>query len=144
MLQALKLAEQAAEIGEVPIGAVIVSADGQIIGRGFNQVESKKCQMFHAESNAIKDACEQLSDWRLDGCTIYVTLEPCLACLGSIILSRIDRLVYGANSKEFGYRKAGFSVEEYANKKIKNIRKNVLKNESELLLKNFFEEQRNK
>ncbi len=101
MKEALKEACKAYEKNEVPIGAVIVHK-GQIIGRGFNQKESLKDATLHAEITAIKDACKNLGGWRLPGCTVYVTLEPCPMCAGAIVNSRIERLVIGARDSKSG------------------------------------------
>jgi len=98
---ALRAAESALEIDEVPVGCVIVH-EGQIIGRGYNQVESLKDATAHAEILAIGAASNALQSWRLEDCTLYVTLEPCAMCAGAIILSRIPRLVYGATDPKAG------------------------------------------
>jgi tRNA(adenine34) deaminase len=102
MNEALALAKGAFEAGEVPIGAVVVDPDGTIIGRGANAVERGKSQTAHAELLAIQEASRNLGDWRLEGCWIYVTLEPCLRCLGAIGLSRLAGLTYAVGSPEFG------------------------------------------
>ena len=88
MTRAIELAKQAASQGEVPVGAVIVK-DGKIIAEGYNQREQKNNALSHAEIEAINNACKVLGDWRLDGCTIYVTLEPCPMCAGAIVNARI-------------------------------------------------------
>lgn len=95
MERALCLARSAAERGEIPVGAVIVK-DGVIIGEGQNRRIEKKSAISHAEMEAITSACNALGDWRLDGCTLYVTLEPCPMCTGAIIMSRISEVVFGA------------------------------------------------
>ena len=141
MQQALELAQHANDLGEVPIGAVVVSATGEILGQGFNQTETKKCQDCHAEINAIRAACHTIGDWRLEGCIMYVTLEPCLMCFGCIDLSRIERLVYGAESPLFGYHQARESL-IHISKHVKNITFGVCKDESEALLKRFFQGKR--
>jgi tRNA(adenine34) deaminase len=104
MQKALALAQKASMRDEVPIGAVVVNGQGTIIGRGYNQVEQKKCQTAHAEAMAITQATKKVGDWRLDGCFIYVTLEPCSMCMHLIQLSRCAGVVYGASSPLFGYR----------------------------------------
>ncbi len=101
MTESLLLAKKAADEGEVPVGAVIVK-DGKIISRGKNQRENCKRATSHAEIEAIEEACKKLGDWRLCGCTIYVTLEPCPMCAGAIINSRIERVVYGAKDEKAG------------------------------------------
>lgn len=101
MKKALKQAEHALALGEVPIGCVIVY-DKKIIGRGFNKRNTKKTALAHAEITAIAQACRKLGDWRLDGCTMYITLEPCQMCSGAIVQSRIDRIVIGAMNPKAG------------------------------------------
>ena len=101
MREALLLAREAAADGEVPVGCVIVK-DGEIIGRGRNRREEKQRTSSHAEMEAIAQANEALKSWRLDGCTLYVTLEPCPMCAGAIINARIPVVVYGAKEPNFG------------------------------------------
>jgi tRNA(adenine34) deaminase len=101
MRQALILAEEAAAAGEVPVGCVIVK-DGAVIGRGRNRREEKQQVSSHAEMEAMAQANETLGTWRLDGCTMYVTLEPCPMCAGAIINARIDRVYYGARDEAMG------------------------------------------
>ena len=101
MKAALKQAEKAIAIGEVPIGAVIVYED-KIIARGYNRRNTDKTTLAHAEIACIKKACKKIGDWRLEGCTLYCTLEPCQMCAGAIIQSRIDRVVIGTTSPKSG------------------------------------------
>lgn len=101
MLAALKLAREAANDGEVPVGCVIVR-DGQIVGKGRNCRETEKTALGHAEVEAIADACRNLGGWRLWECTLYVTLEPCPMCAGAIINARIPRVVFGATDDKCG------------------------------------------
>ena len=101
MREALALAREAAAEGEVPVGCVIVR-DGEIIGRGRNRREELQRTSSHAEMEAIAQANEALHSWRLDGCTLYVTLEPCPMCAGAILNSRIRRVVYGAADAKAG------------------------------------------
>ena len=101
MQQALELAREAAEAGEVPVGCVIVR-DGQVVGRGRNRREEKQQVYSHAEMEAIAQANARLGTWRLDDCTLYVTLEPCPMCAGAIINARIPRVYYGARDREMG------------------------------------------
>ena len=101
MRQALELAREAAAAGEVPVGCVIVR-DGAVIGRGRNRREEKQQVVSHAEMEAIAQANETLGTWRLDGCTMYVTLEPCPMCAGAIINARLDRVYYGARDDAMG------------------------------------------
>jgi len=102
MKKALKLAKEAAEDGETPVGAVVVDSNGKIIGSGRNRRERQKSATAHAEIEAIEQACKSLDDWRLSGCAIYVTLEPCPMCAGAIIMSRLDKLFYGAKDELTG------------------------------------------
>ena len=99
--EAIKEGQKAAAIGEVPIGAVVVKND-EIIGRGYNLRESDHDPTAHAEIIALRDAGKTLQAWRLEGCTLYVTMEPCPMCCGALINSRIDTVVYGANEPKFG------------------------------------------
>ena len=101
MHEALLAAESARNIGEVPIGAVIVY-DGEIIGRGYNLRETSNDPTTHAEMIAIREAAEHLDSWRLLDCTLYVTLEPCVMCMGAIILARIPRLVFASRDPKAG------------------------------------------
>lgn len=101
MNEALLLARQAADEGEVPVGCVIVR-NGEIVGRGRNCRETKKTALGHAEIEAIRDACETLGGWRLWDCTMYVTLEPCPMCAGAIINARIPKVVCGARDEKSG------------------------------------------
>lgn len=101
MRAAVENAQKAAQLGEVPVGAVIVKGD-KIIAHGYNRRETKKNALSHAETEAINAACESLGSWRLDGCTMYVTLEPCPMCTGAIMTARIDRVVFGAYDEKGG------------------------------------------
>ncbi len=101
MRQALALAREAAAAGEVPVGCVIVR-DGVVVGRGRNRREELQRTSSHAEMEAIAQANETLGGWRLDGCTLYVTLEPCPMCAGAIINARIPRVCYGARDEAMG------------------------------------------
>ena len=101
MERALELALEAGEAGDVPVGAVIVSG-GQVIGEGRNRRESLGNALAHAEIEAIARACERLGTWRLSGCQLYVTLEPCQMCAGAAYNARVERVVFGAESPEAG------------------------------------------
>ena len=101
MERALILAREAYNNDEVPVGAVIVK-DGKIIGEGYNRREEKQNALSHAETEAINDACKNIKSWRLDGCDIYVTLEPCPMCAGAIINSRIRNVYIGTADKNGG------------------------------------------
>ena len=102
MKTALELAKEAGECGEVPVGAVIVDKNGEIISKAYNLREAQKNAVAHAELIAIENACKTLGGWRLSGCTLYVTLEPCPMCAGAIVNSRIDRVVFGAYDMQAG------------------------------------------
>lgn len=95
-------AEAAAALGEVPVGAVIVRAD-EIVGRGHNRREADQDPLAHAELLAIREAARAVGSWRLEGCTMYVTLEPCAMCAGALVNSRVERLVFGAWDPKAGY-----------------------------------------
>ena len=101
MLRALELAQEAAAHGEVPVGAV-VEREGVILGEGRNRREAGKNALAHAELEAISQACQTLGTWRLTGCTLYVTLEPCPMCTGALINAHIDRVVYGVDDEKAG------------------------------------------
>lgn len=102
MRTALALAREAAAAGEVPVGCVVVSAAGAVIGRGRNRREETGCATAHAEIEAIGAACAALGDWRLTGCTLVVTLEPCPMCAGAVVNARIPTVVFGAREEHFG------------------------------------------
>ena len=102
MEKALDLARAAACAGEVPVGCVITDRDGNVIGRGRNRREENGDATAHAEIEAIREACGALGDWRLEGCTLTVTLEPCPMCAGAILNARIPTVVYGAREPVFG------------------------------------------
>ena len=101
MDRAIMLAQKSFDMGEVPVGAVIVK-NGEIIGEGYNTRESENLSTGHAEINAINNACKTLGSWRLDGCEMYVTLEPCYMCAGAIATSRISTLIFGSYDLKMG------------------------------------------
>lgn len=101
MREAIKRAKKAAALGEMPVGAVVVRG-GRIIASGYNRRETKKNALLHAELIAIDRACKKLGGWRLPGCELYVTLEPCPMCAGAILNSRIERIYYGAKDGKSG------------------------------------------
>jgi tRNA(adenine34) deaminase len=143
MQKALRQAAVALKYGEVPIGAVVVDAQGVVLGRAFNKVETVHTQTAHAEVLAIARACKKNGDWRLNGCWLYVTLEPCLMCLGLIQLSRIEGVVFGAKSHLFGSRlHTGPQLPSYA--KHLKVEGGIKEAESIALLKAFFKDVRKK
>ena len=142
MKQALTQAKKAMALGEVPIGAVIVR-DGKVIARGYNRRNTDHSTLSHAEITAIRRASKKLGDWRLEGCTLYCTLEPCPMCAGAIEQARIDRLVIGAPSDKSGC--AGTVLNVVANEKLMHqseITRDVLLNECRALLQQFFRDLR--
>jgi tRNA(adenine34) deaminase len=144
MQEALLQASNAAEINEVPIGAIVVNAQGEIVGRGYNSVERDSTQRSHAECMAIQEASKKLGDWRLQGHWLYVTLEPCSMCMGLIKLSRLSGVVYGAASPLFGFRLDNQEDLWVYKKDAFLILEGVKKEESAALLKSFFQKKRKK
>jgi len=138
MEQALKLAKEAEKDGETPVGAVVVDVDGNIIGSGRNRRESLRSATAHAEIEAIEKACEHLKDWRLTDCTIYVTLEPCPMCAGAIIMSRIDKLFYGAKDELTGSCGSVLNLFMEPYKAKTKVTGAILEEECAKLLKTFF------
>ena len=137
MRLALAQAKLAGEIGETPVGAVIVR-EGEVIASGFNQRESERCALAHAELLAIRRACENLGGWRLPGCTLYVTLEPCPMCAGAIINARIPRVVFGALDPKAGCfgSVSDFNALPFNHKP--DITSGVMEEECAQLLRDFF------
>ena len=127
--------------GEVPVGAVIVKND-KIIGKGHNMVETLNDATAHAEIIAITAASRNLNNWRLDGSTLYVTLEPCIMCAGAIILSRISKVVYGAKDESFGALGSLFDITKFNIGKKVVVSSGVMEKESADLLKQFFKKRR--
>ena len=138
MQQALAEAETAARLGEVPIGAVLVHA-GTVIGRGYNLRETSNDPTTHAEMVAIRQAAAALGSWRLIDCTLYVTLEPCVMCMGAIILARVPRLVYGCRDPRVGAVGSiyDFSRDDRFNHRVE-VTEGVLASECSELLSGFF------
>lgn len=141
MRLALKEAEKAFAHDEVPVGAVVVDQEGKVIGKGYNQVEKKHSQIAHAEVIAIKKANEKIGDWRLNGCRLYVTLEPCIMCIGLIQLSRLQAFVYAVRSKLFGYQLDKNGKIPLYNKNIE-VKEGILADEAAYILKQFFKQKR--
>ena len=137
MRQALALARQAAEQGDVPVGCVIVR-DGEIIGRGRNRREERGDATAHAELEAIREACGRTGSWRLSGCTLYVTLEPCPMCAGGIINARIDTVRYGAREEKSGCCASVLNLFEERFNHRPRIYRGVLEEECRRVLQDFF------
>ncbi|WP_285733224.1 nucleoside deaminase [Nocardiopsis sp. ATB16-24] len=100
--EAIAEGERALETGDVPVGAVVLDSDGTVLGRGRNEREATGDPTAHAEVLALRAAARRRGEWRLDGCTLVVTLEPCTMCAGAVVLSRVDRVVYGARDAKAG------------------------------------------
>lgn len=138
MRYALELASQSQAAGEVPVGAVVVK-DGEIIGRGFNAPISRHDPSAHAEMMALRDAAQRLGNYRLVGCELFVTLEPCLMCAGAIMHARIARVVYGANDPKTGT--CGSVLDVFAERRLNHhteVAGGVLAEECGAMLSNFF------
>lgn len=144
MSLALDLAEKAGAAGEVPVGCVIVSETGEVIGRGRNMREELADASAHAEILAIREACARVGDWRLEDCTLYVTLEPCPMCAGAVINSRIPTVVYGAKDDLTGSCGSVLNLfeERYGHKP--KIYGGVLREECAHVLSDFFKSVREK
>ena len=137
MEEALLLAKEAFDLGEVPVGCVIVRSD-KIVGRGRNRRETAKNALGHAEIEAINDACRNLGGWRLWDCTLYVTLEPCPMCAGAIINARIPRVVYGAGDKKCGACGGVCSLFDMAFNHHPKVEMGILEEDCAALLTEFF------
>ena len=138
MKEALKEAKKAYDEDEIPVGAVIVK-DGKIIARAHNIKEQKKDTICHAEILAIKKASKKINAWRLSGCTMYVTLEPCPMCAGALINSRIDKVVFSTSDERTGACGSVLNLlEDYKFNHKVEVQKDVLQKESETMLKEFF------
>ncbi len=138
MQQALVLAREAAELGEVPVGAVAV-LDGEVVGTGFNRREVDRNPLAHAEMLAMDAAARRIGAWRLSGVTVYVTLEPCAMCAGGLVQSRVTRLVFGASDPKAGAVGSLYNlVEEPRHNHRLQVTSGILADESRLLLKTFF------
>ena len=137
MREALALARKAAEMGEVPVGCVIVRGQ-EIVGRGYNRRETDKSALAHAEIQAIDQACRTLGGWRLWECTLYVTLEPCAMCAGAILNARIPRVVYGAGDRKFGACGSVCSLFSMDFNHHPQVEAGLLEEESKALLQDFF------
>lgn len=142
MAIALELAAKAALLNEVPIGALVVSPSGDIIGKGYNQTEMQQCQNAHAEQLAIKEATVAINNWRLDNHLLYITLEPCSMCMGLASLSRIAGIMYGASSPVYGYQLDKNNDFHIHKKNAPFVIGGVLEKQSIDLLQSFFKKKR--
>ncbi|MBE6808017.1 MAG: nucleoside deaminase [Ruminococcaceae bacterium] len=141
MREALNLAKIAASEGEVPVGAVIVK-DGKIIAKGKNEREKKQNALSHAEIEAINNACNALGSWRLDGCEMYVTLEPCPMCAGAIINARIKTLIFGAYDSKMGSIDSVINLCDYPYNHKVEVYGGICEDEALAVLKDFFKDLR--
>lgn len=142
MLPAIDLAKDAFKAGEIPVGAVIVK-DGEIIARGRNRREEKKSALSHAEIEAINEACKITGDWRLDGCEMYVTLEPCPMCAGAIVNARIKTLVFGAYDLSGGCAESRLKLRDLSADCQTQVFGGICEDNCTSLLRRFFERVRN-
>ena len=138
MAEALRLAREAVADGDVPVGCVIVK-DGEIIGRGRNRREADADATAHAEVEAIREACARLGRWRLQGCTLYVTLEPCPMCAGAIINARVEAVRYGAREEKSGCCGSVLNLFEERFNHRPRIYRGPLERECEAALQEFFQ-----
>ncbi len=141
MEEALKLAREAFDDGEVPVGCVITKGD-EIVGRGRNRREKGRSALAHAEIEAISQACETLGGWRLWQCTLYVTLEPCPMCAGAIVNARIPRVVYGASDDKCGAVRSVCSLFDMRFNHHPQVECGIREEECAQLLKEFFQKLR--
>lgn len=142
MKLALYQAQQALIKDEVPIGAIIVDKNNNVISKAYNTSQKDLSQSKHAEIKAIEKAGKKLNSWHLYDCTIYITLQPCLMCFSLIGLSRISRIVYGAESILFGHNLDKELLPDLYKRNIKDITGNILQENSQILLKKFFKNKR--
>ena len=141
MKKALRQAQLAYRSGEVPVGAVIVK-DGKVIARGKNARETGTSAVLHAELSAIQKACKKLGGWRLTGCTLYVTLEPCIMCAGAIMNARIDRVVIAAADKKAGAYGGITDINALPVNHKPQVKTGVLEEQCSEILKDFFKQLR--
>ena len=142
MKEAIRQARKAEAIGDVPIGCVIVY-EGKIIARGYNRRNKEKTVLAHAELAAMRKACKKIGDWRLEGCTMYITLEPCQMCSGAILQARVDRIVIGCMNPKAGC--AGSILNLLDMKEFNHqveVERGVLEEECSQMLKSFFKKLR--
>ncbi|NLI60107.1 MAG: nucleoside deaminase [Clostridiales bacterium] len=142
MVEALKEAQKAYDLDEVPIGAVVVK-DGEIIGRGYNLREKAQNPILHAEMLAISRAAQRVKSWRLTGCEIYVTIEPCPMCAGAMIQGRLDRLIFGARDPKAGCAGSLYDIvqDRRFNHRLEVV-EGILKEDCSRIIKDFFKKKR--
>lgn len=143
MQLALQLAHQAWQLGEVPVGAVLLDAEGQVIGQGFNQVISSHDPSQHAEINALRQAASTVQNYRIPGAQLFVTLEPCLMCLGAILHARVARIVYATSDPKTGV--CGSLLCLHENKQLNHqtqVQTGLLQAPAAQMLRDFFKERR--
>lgn len=135
--QALK----AYDCDEVPIGAVLVDKDGVVVARGYNQIEKHITQISHAEMLVVQKAAKKIGDWRLDGMTLYVTVQPCMMCLGAIYLSRVSKIVYGVKSPKYGF---DIDIKNMSGiyRNLHTVSQHINYIPAQILLQRFFEKKR--
>lgn len=143
MLQALELARKAAQMGEVPVGAVVVR-DGKVIGAAGNRRECDHRATAHAELLAIEQACERIGSWRLSDCTLYVTLEPCPMCAGAIVNARVGRVVFGCKDARAGAMGSVLNLPSYPLNHRPQCECGVCETECRTVLQEFFAARRRK
>lgn len=145
MMMALQEAQKAYDLEEVPIGAVLVDETGQVVARGHNMREIWQDATAHAELIVIREACRRLARWRLSGLTLYVTIEPCPMCAGAIVMSRLDRVVYGSTDARAGACESVFNIPgNEALNHCPDITAGVMQEECAGMMKRFFRERRAK
>jgi tRNA(adenine34) deaminase len=139
MRMALRLAAKAAAEGEVPVGCVVVDREGGVVGRGFNRREGRQDPLGHAEIYALRQAARRTGSWRLERCTLYVTLEPCAMCAGAIVLSRAERVVFAVPDPKAGFcGSLGNLVQDRRLNHRAALEQGVLADEARAMMKGFF------
>lgn len=142
MERALTLAQKAFDMGEIPVGALVVDPQGEVIGEGYNQRETLLSPTAHAEVIAIEQAARKLQSWRLTGCTLYVTLEPCPMCAGAAMNARIERIVYGAFDDKNGACASVATLFDEKFTHIPRVRSRILEQRCGEILTRFFRQLR--
>lgn len=141
MQQAIGEAIKAQSVDEIPVGAIIVNKEGIIVARAYNQTEQKSSQLAHAEILALQQLAESKNGWRLEDYTMYVTLQPCMMCLGALLLSRVGKIIYGANSQVYGVKMELLDISP-AYLSATKIYAGVCEKEVQEMLKKFFVKKR--